>query len=52
MERLRAKLTHEDREIRKIAAWALGLVGDSSDIPTLHKILAAETDPLGEEPIM
>jgi sialidase-1 len=48
VERLRAKLTHEDREIRKIAAWALGLVGDSSDIPTLHKILAAETDPLAQ----
>lgn len=46
--RLRANLTHEDREIRKIAAWALGLVGDASDIPTLQKILAAETDPLAQ----
>lgn len=46
--RLRANLTHEDREIRKIAAWALGLVGDAGDLPAVQKILATETDPLAQ----
>ena len=46
IERVRKELTHEDREIRKIAAWILGLLGDEPDIEPLKGLFAAETDPL------
>ena len=46
MARVRKELTSDDREIRKIAAWVLGLLGDKQDIGPLKELLAAETDPL------
>jgi sialidase-1 len=45
---LREKLHDEDFEIRKIAAWVLGLLGDERDVAPIKKILAAETDPLAK----
>ena len=44
--RLRQMLGSEDREIRKICGWVLGLIGDASDVEPLKKTLAAETDEL------
>ncbi len=46
MKRLRKMLGSEDREIRKICGWVLGLIGDASDVEPLKKTLAAETDEL------
>lgn len=46
MKRLRKMLGSEDREIRKICGWVLGLIGDASDIEPLKKTLTAETDEL------
>jgi len=46
IERVRKELANSDREIRKIAAWILGLLGDKQDIEPLKKLLAAEADPL------
>jgi len=46
MKRLREMLGSEDREIRKICGWVLGLIGDASDVEPLKKTLAAETDEL------
>jgi sialidase-1 len=46
VERVRKELASDDREIRKIAGWILGLLGDKQDIEPLKKLLAAETDPL------
>jgi sialidase-1 len=46
MKRLRQVLGSEDREIRKICGWVLGLIGDASDVDPLTKTLAAETDEL------
>jgi sialidase-1 len=46
IERVRTELSHDDREIRKIAAWILGLLGDKQDVEPIQKLLAAETDPL------
>jgi sialidase-1 len=46
--RVRGELVHDDREIRKIAAWILGLVGDEQDVAPLKKLLAAETEPLAK----
>lgn len=46
MKRLRKLLGSEDREIRKICGWVLGLIGDAADIEPLKKTLAAETDEL------
>jgi sialidase-1 len=43
---VRKELHSDDREIRRIAAWILGLTGDEQDIGPLKKLLAAETDPL------
>jgi sialidase-1 len=45
---IRENLTHDDFEIRKIAGWILGLLGDQQDITPLKKVLAAETDPLAQ----
>ena len=39
MTYLRDSLENKDLEVLKIAAWVLGLVGDSSDIPRLTKQL-------------
>jgi sialidase-1 len=46
LQRLRASLSSDDRELRKIGAWALGLIGESSDIEPLKILLARETDEL------
>lgn len=46
MKRLRQMLGSEDREIRKICGWVLGLIGDESDVEPLKKTFAAETDEL------
>jgi sialidase-1 len=46
MKTLRQHLTHDDVEIRKIAVWVLGLLGDSSDVTPLQTQFAKETDPL------
>ena len=46
MKRLRKMLGSEDREIRKICGWVLGLIGDASDVEPIKKTLAAETDEL------
>lgn len=46
MKRLRKMLGSEDREMRKICGWVLGLIGDASDVEPLKKTLAAETDEL------
>ncbi len=46
MKRLRKLLGSEDREIRKICGWVLGLIGDATDVEPLQKTLAAETDEL------
>ncbi len=46
LKRLRQMLGSEDREIRKICGWVLGLIGDASDVEPLKKTLAAETDEL------
>lgn len=48
IERARKELSHEDREIRKIAGWILGLLGDQQDIEPLKKLLASETDLLAK----
>lgn len=45
-ERLRRSLSSDDRELRKIGAWVLGLLGDADDLPQLRQLLAEETDPL------
>jgi sialidase-1 len=42
----REALASEDREIRKIGAWVLGVLGTAPDIPALQKTLAAESDDL------
>jgi sialidase-1 len=46
LKRLRESLNSEDRELRKIGAWVLGLIGDTADIDPLKKVLTRETDEL------
>lgn len=43
---VRKNLSFDDREVRKIAAWILGLLGTAEDIRPISKVLAAESDPL------
>jgi sialidase-1 len=43
---VRGYLKDSDVELRKIAAWILGQIGDAQDIGPLQAMLAAETDPL------
>jgi sialidase-1 len=43
---LRNELSSDDREVRKLAAWALGLLGDSQDIAAIRKAQQAEPEPL------
>jgi sialidase-1 len=43
---VRDHLKHDDREVKKIAAWILGQLGDSSDVPPLQAWLQTEDDPL------
>jgi sialidase-1 len=43
---LREKVTDDDVEIRKIAAWVLGVLGDDRDVAPLKRVLAPESDPL------
>ena len=43
---LRKMLDHADPELYKVAAWILGRIGDSSDIPRLRKNLSREADEL------
>lgn len=47
-ERLRRELANEDREMRKIGGWVLGLLGNAKDIGPIKQTLAAETDPLAK----
>jgi sialidase-1 len=46
LARVRHELAHEDREIRKIAAWVLGFLGDERDVGPLRQHHSAETEPL------
>jgi sialidase-1 len=47
LELLREHLQSEDRELRKLAAWVLGLIGDSQkDIPPIQKLRDTATDPV------
>lgn len=46
LKRLRQMLGSEDRELAKICAWVLGLIGESSDIEPLKTALARESDEL------
>lgn len=47
-DRVRKELSNDDREIRKIAAWTLGLLGDEQDVVPLKKLLAAESNALAK----
>ncbi len=38
---LRNSLENQDLEVVKIAAWVLGVIGDSSDIPRLKQATAS-----------
>jgi sialidase-1 len=46
LQSVRAALTGEDREGRKIAAWILTRLGDKSDIPQLRENAGKEADPV------
>ncbi len=46
IERLRAYLKSEDPELRKLAAWALGLLGSALDIPEIQKLADSEQEPI------
>ncbi len=46
LDAARKYLTHEDVEIRKIAAWLLGQLGKPSDAKAIRAGLPNETDPL------
>lgn len=46
MERVRSYLKSEDQELRKLAAWVLGLLGSASDIPEIQKLADNETEPV------
>lgn len=46
LELLRKKLASPDVEIRKVAAWALGLLGDQQDIQPLAEMFEQEEIPL------
>lgn len=46
LKRLRQMLGSEDRELAKICAWVLGLIGESADIEPLKTALARESDEL------
>ena len=47
MELIRGKLKSDDRELRKLAAWVLGLLGNfKDDAAAIQKLRDAETDPL------
>ncbi len=46
LEFVREKLKSDDSEHRKLAAWVLGLLGNSHDIPAIGKLRDNETDPL------
>ena len=46
MEQVRAYLKSEDPELRKLSAWALGLLGSASDIPAIQKLADSETEPV------
>lgn len=44
---VREHLKSDDPELRKLAAWVLGLIGDSKeDIPPIQKLRDSETDPV------
>lgn len=43
---LRRELTANDREVRKLAAWALGLLGNAQDRAAIRHAQQAESDPL------
>ncbi|MBX3411551.1 MAG: exo-alpha-sialidase [Pirellulales bacterium] len=45
---LRDKLASPDVEIRKVAAWALGLLGDQQDVEPVAALLEREEQPLAK----
>ena len=46
MERVRSYLKSEDPELRKLAAWVLGLLGSAGDIPEIQKLSDNEKEPI------
>lgn len=46
MELIREHLKSDDRELRKLAAWVLGLLGSARDVPAIQKLRDAESDPV------
>jgi sialidase-1 len=46
MELVREKLKSDDHELRKLAAWVLGLLGNSQDIAAIGKLRDSEADPV------
>lgn len=48
MKLLRKKLADPEQEVRRIAAWILGRIGDTSDIPQLRANAAAATDEIAK----
>ncbi|MCC6507713.1 MAG: exo-alpha-sialidase [Pirellulaceae bacterium] len=46
MQTLRGYLKAEDPELRKLAAWALGLLGSATDIPAIRQLCDNEKEPV------
>ena len=46
MKFLREKLTDEDPEVSRLAAWVLGRIGDAADVPQLQRNVKRAEDPL------
>ncbi|MEX2173462.1 MAG: exo-alpha-sialidase [Pirellulaceae bacterium] len=46
LDDVRAQLKHDDREIRKVAVWILGQLGQQSDIAGIRACLSREDDAL------
>ena len=48
MERVRAYLKSDDAELRKLAAWVLGLLGSTADIPEIQRSSELEKEPVAK----
>ena len=46
MEQVRAYLKSEEPELRKLAAWVLGLLGSARDIPEIQSLSDSEKEPI------
>ncbi len=46
MERVRSYLKSDDPELRKLAAWALGLLGSARDISAIQSLSDSEQEPI------